>query len=88
MLHEVSMHRCARVTRVVRRVGAKANALPTFEGLPNIASFLEEFEEKITESQRRWWGTHNQSISEWPQCRRLMEIIFGEEISYFDQKYT
>ena len=47
-LHEVSMHRCARITRVVRWVGAEASTLPTYEGLPNLASFLEEFEEKVT----------------------------------------
>ena len=59
-----------------------------------------DFEEKVTESHRlcssdfvlkymlaRWWGTHEESISEWTQCRRLMEIIFGEEISYTDHKY-
>ena len=80
--------------------GAKASALPTYEGLPKLASFLDEFEEKVTESQRlsaldyvlkatpaRWWGTHKQSISKWRQCRRLMEIIFGEEISFPNQKY-
>ena len=101
MLHEVSMRICVRVTRVVRRVGAEAGTLPTYEGFPNLASVLEEFEEKVTKSHRfsaldyvlkpmatRWWDTHKQSISKWPQCRRLMEIIFGEEISYFDQKYT
>ena len=51
MLHEVSMRRCARLTKVVRRVGVEASALPMYEGLPNLASFLEEFEEKVTESQ-------------------------------------
>ena len=35
----------------------------------------------------RWWGTHKQSISKWTQCRRLMEIIFEEEINYPDKKY-
>ena len=68
--------------------------LPTYESLPNLASFLVEFEEKVTKSQQlsafdyvlkamptKWWGTHKQSISEWPQCRILMEIIFGEETS-------
>ena len=34
----------------------------------------------------KWWGKHKQSISKWPQCRRLMEIIFGEEISFHDKK--
>ena len=74
--------------------------LPTYEGLPNLASFLMEFEEKVTELQRLsgldyvlkdtlaiWWGTHKKAISEWPQFQQLLEIRFGEEISYFDQKY-
>ena len=51
MIHEVSMQRCARIARVVRRVGAEAGALPTYEGLPNLAYFLVEFEEKATKSQ-------------------------------------
>ena len=75
--------------------------MPIYEGLPNLAYFLVEFEEKVTKSQRlsaleyalkaiptRWWDTHKKSISEWPQCRRLMEIIFREEISFPDKKYT
>ena len=40
-LHDVSMHRCARITRSIRRVGAEASALPTYEGFPTLASFLE-----------------------------------------------
>ena len=61
--------------------------LPTYEGLPKIAYFLVEFEEKVIESQQlsnldyvlnatpaRWRGTHKQSIFEWPQSRILMEI--------------
>ena len=75
--------------------------MPTYEGLPNLASFLMHFEEKNTESERlftldfvlkytlaRWWGTHKQSISKLPQSRRLMEIRFGVEISYIGRKYT
>ena len=70
-LHEVSMRRCARITRSMRRVGVEASELPTYEGLPNLAYFIVEFEEKVTESQRlsslefalkailvSWWGTH------------------------------
>ena len=71
------MRRCARITRFVRRVGVEASVLPTYEGFPNLASFLEEFKGKVIESQRlstldyvlkatpaRWWGTHKKSISE------------------------
>ena len=50
-LREVSMRRCTRITRSVRRVGAKESEFPKYEGLPNLASFLLEFEEKVTESQ-------------------------------------
>ena len=73
----------------------------TYEGLPKVAYFLVDFEEKVTKSQRlstlefvlkatpaRWQGTHKQSISKWPQCKILLEIIFWEEISYSDKKYT
>ena len=73
-LHEVSMHRCARITIFVQRVEFEASTLPTYEGFPyNLAYFWEEFEEKVTESQRlsaldyvlkatpaRWWSTHKQ----------------------------
>ena len=45
------MRRCARVTRVVQNVGTEVSTLPTYEGFPNIAYFLEEFEEKVIESQ-------------------------------------
>ena len=50
-LHDVSMRKCARITRVVRDVGVKASMFPMYEGFPNLASFLEEFEEKVMESQ-------------------------------------
>ena len=93
------MKLCKNHKRCLKGRGAEASALPTYEGLPNLASFLVEFEEKVTESQRlsaldyvlkatpaRWWGTHKQSISEWTQSRRIMEITFGEEISYADKK--
>ena len=49
-MHEVPMHRCTRITRSVRRVGAEASVFPTYEGFPNLAPFLEEFEEKVIES--------------------------------------
>ena len=39
-LHEVSMRRCARITRYIRRVGVEASEFPTYEGLPTLASFL------------------------------------------------
>ena len=70
-MHEVSMIRCARITRYVRRVGTDTSDLPIYEGLHNLASFLTKFEEKVTEHQRlppldfalkstpaRWWVAH------------------------------
>ena len=85
----------------MRWVGIEVVDLPTYEGLPNLLYFLTEFEEKITEHQclssldfvlkatpARWWVAHKESISEWPQCRRSVEIRFREEINYTIQKYT
>ena len=73
---------------------------PTYECFSNLAYFLEEFQAKVTESQQlsafdfvlkatpaRWCGTHKQYIFEWSQCRILLEIRFGEEISYIGRNY-
>ena len=67
----------------------------------NLDTFLTEFEEKVLEPQRllaldvalkatptRLWVSHKQSISEWSQCQQLLEIRFGENISYTGKKYT
>ena len=50
-LHEVSMRRCAKITKSVRRVGTQSQLLPSYEVLPNLAMFLTEFEELVTEPQ-------------------------------------
>ena len=51
-LHEVSMRRCARITKYVQRVGTQSRPLPTYEGLPNLETFLTEFKELVTNLQR------------------------------------
>ena len=69
------------------RVGIEVCDLPTYEGLPNLEYFLIKFDEKVTEPQclltldfalkftpSRWWVAHKQSILEWSECRRLLEV--------------
>ena len=86
------MRRCARVTWSMRRMENELRELPTYEGLPNLVTFLIEFEGLVVESQcffvldqalratlARWWGAHKKSITNWPQCIKLnMEVRFGE----------
>ena len=75
--------------------------LPTYEGLPNLETFLNEFEGLVMESQHffvldhalkatiaRWWGAHKKSITNWPQRRRLMEVRFEEEVTLVNHKYS
>ena len=50
LLHEVSMRRCARITKFIRQVGTQSRPLPTYERLTKLATFLTEFEELIIES--------------------------------------
>ena len=89
-----------RVTRSVRRVENEMHELPTYEGLPNLVTFLNEFEELVRESQlfstldhalkampARWWGAHKKSITSCPQCRRLMEVIFRAEVTLVKHRY-
>ena len=69
-LHEVSMRKCVRIASFVRRVEAQSRELPTYEGLPNLATFLSEFEGLVIAPQclsvlnyvlkatpAKWWGT-------------------------------
>ena len=49
-LHEVSIRRCTRITRYVRQVENEVRDFPTYEILPNLATFLTEFEGLIIES--------------------------------------
>ena len=75
--------------------------LPTYEGLPNLAAFLNEFEGLVMESQHlstldhtlkampvRWWGVHKNSITNWPHYRILIEVIFREEVTLVNHKYS
>ena len=75
-VHEVSIQKCVRIMKSLRWVGTEVCDLPTYEGLPNLESFLTNFEEKVSEPQRllsldvalkdtiaRWWVSHKQSIS-------------------------
>ena len=75
--------------------------LLAYEGLPNLGTFLNEFEGLVMESQRlsaldhalkftlaRWWGAHKKSITNCPHCKRLMVFIFGEEVTIVNHKYS
>ena len=95
------MRRCARLTRSVQWVENELCEIPTYEFLPNLPTFLNEYEGLVMESQClsaldhaiksmliRWWGAHKKSITNWPQCRRLMEVRFGEEVTLVNHNYS
>jgi hypothetical protein len=76
-MYEISMWRCARLTREVCWIGTKVSNLPTFDSLNHLETFLLEFEEIVPVQQRllaldealkaittRWWGTHKKNIVE------------------------
>ena len=97
-LHEVSMMKYTRITKSLRWVGTEVCDLPTYEILDNLDTLLTEFEDKVLEPQwllsldvalkatsTRWWDVHKQAILEWPQCRRLLEIRFYDNISYVNK---
>ena len=95
------MRRCTRVTSYVQRVENELRELPTYEGLPNLVTFLSEFEGLVIEPHHlyvldyvlkatpaRWWVTQKKFITNWIQCRRLMEVRFGEEVTTVNHIYT
>jgi hypothetical protein len=86
-MYEVSMQRCARLTKEVRWIGTKVSNTPTFDGLNNSETFLLEFEgivpiqkrllalnESLKTKPTRWWETHKNNIAEWVQCHTLLTM--------------
>jgi hypothetical protein len=74
-MYEVSIGRCARLTREFCWIGTTLSNLPTFDGLNHFEALLLEFEEIVPIQQRllamdkalketptRWWGTHKTTL--------------------------
>ena len=70
-IHEVSMQKCAIITKSMWWVGTNVCDLTTYEGFPNLETFFVEFEEKVFEPHHllsldfslkatpaRWWVMH------------------------------
>jgi hypothetical protein len=76
-MYEVSIRRCARLTRYVRWIVTIVSNLPTFDGLNPLEAFLSDFEASVPKQQRllamdeafketleKWWGTHKTNITD------------------------
>ena len=63
-------------------------------------TFLIEFKELVIDLQQlsalefalkatpvRWWGMHKILITEWQQCRWLLEVRFRDEVTTVTQQY-
>lgn len=77
MLHEVSMRRCAYMTKSLRCIGAEVCEFPTFYGIKDLDTFICDYQEQVCERDRlkasdvalkathaRWWATHKTNIDE------------------------
>jgi hypothetical protein len=86
-MYEVSIRRCARLTREVRWIGKTLSNLPSFDGLNPLEVFLSDFEPRVPTQQRfltmdealkatpaRWWGKHKRNITDWVQCCNMMTV--------------
>jgi hypothetical protein len=99
-MYEVSIRRCARLTKEVHWIGTTVSNLLTFDGLNPLETFLSNFEESVPIQQRlltmdealkatptRWWGTHKHSITEWVQCHTLMTTWFSAQVEGCEVRY-
>jgi hypothetical protein len=100
-MYEVSIRRCARLTREFHWIGTIVSNLPTFDGLNPLENFLSEFETSVPTQQRllemdeamkatpaRWWGTHKNNITDWTQCQTLMTAHFLAQVGSWEAWYT
>jgi hypothetical protein len=99
-MYEVSIRRCARLTREVRWIDTTVSNLPTFDGLNSLEKFLSEFETSVPAQQSLlamdkamkatpaiWWGMHKGNITGWKQCRTLMTAWFSAQIGSCEVRY-
>jgi hypothetical protein len=100
-MYEVSTRQCVRLTKSVHWIGTKISNIPTFDGLNHLETFLVEFEKIVPVQQRmfpldealkakpaRWWGTHNNNIVDWVQCRTLLIVCFSYQVEGCEVRYT
>jgi hypothetical protein len=100
-MYEVSIKRCARLTREIRWINTTVSNLPTFDGLSPLENFLSEFGTSVPTQQRlfemdeamkttpeRWWGRHKGNITNWTQCQTLMTTQFLEQVGSCKVRYT
>lgn len=68
---------------------SEVNKLPYYDGLTNVARFLDEFEHEVLKDHHfqaldlalcsmhaRWWGMHKDSFDGWRDYRRMMKLWF------------
>ena len=99
-LHEVSGRRLARITKTLRWIRSEVSILPIFHGLFDIKIFVQEYEAQLPYSERlqhlvvalratptRWWTAHQQNITTWDTCCRLLLIRFGADAGGMELLY-
>lgn len=82
---------CNMMIRSLRYVATEARDIPMYDRLTSVDEFLDKFERKVPEQQKfnalnwalhatpaRWWGTHQQSLKDWHECKRVKVIQFGK----------
>lgn len=85
----------------LRWIGCEVCKPPSFDGTNYLRTFIIHYQGKIPEKDRlgalnvalratpaRWWSTHKKHITDWSQCKMLMEIRFAATQEYFKVKYT
>ena len=79
------------MTRSLHYISTEVRDLPTYDGLSEVDTFLDEFEREVPEKQQfqaldwvlratpaRWWGMHKSSLDDWRKCWRMMTTCFGK----------
>ena len=99
-LHEVSRRRLARITKTLCWIESEVSTLPIFYGLSDVRVFVQEYEAQLPCSERlqhlvvalratpaRWWTAHQQNITTWDTCRKLLLIRFRVDVGGMELLY-
>ncbi len=88
------------MTKSIRWIRTEINITLIFDGLSDVKDFLHKYEWEIPSKQRiealalalratlaRWWQAHKANITTWEDCKRLIIIIFHDEMEAIQCRY-
>ena len=99
-IYELHGHRCARITKSIRWLGAQVRVLPNSDDLSDPKQFIEQFLDQIPDPQKRetldlvfrptvarWRDNHKKYIPSWKSCQKSLHLRFVDQFQEVHSRF-